>query len=91
MADTTGKAFWSDASKKVATWLGSTTGAAALGWVLHWLTVQEEGAHRPLVYIGAALAIAFVRAVIALIQGNVGDRSKASWSKAPAPADPDDE
>lgn len=81
MANNTGKKFWADASKKTATW----TGVAAIAVVAaeqaeEWLGGPDatiEGHH----WI-AVIAAAVLRAVLSLWQGNVGDRTKASFAPA---------
>ena len=86
MADTNGKQFWADASKKVGTW----TGSAAVGVLVaelaedvgNWGSAEPLGWH----HIVGVVAAAVIRAVLGLVQGNVGDRSKASFSPAPGPS-----
>lgn len=85
MADKTGKAFWTDASKKTATWTGvAAIAAIAAEQIEAWLDSAQQfqvGTH----HWFAVIAVAVIRAVMALWQGNVGDRSKASFA---APAGP---
>ena len=84
MAESKPSKFWADASKRTATW----SGVAAIAVVVEdWLD-SEAGANpgwEHLAMIGLAAAI---RAIVALVQGKVGDPDKASF--APAVSDGDD-
>ena len=81
------RSFWADLSRKTGTWAGVTALALAVGeQVEEWLdsTAQASvGAH----HAWAVLAVAVLRAVIALVQGNTGDGDKASFVKPTPTAD----
>ena len=73
-------AFWADASKRTATW----TGVAAIAAVVEdWLDGTGPGdmGWEHIAMVGLAAAI---RAIVALIQGKVGDPDKASFNKPSA-------
>ena len=84
MADTTSKSFWTDASKKTATWAAvATLASVAIDW-LQDLGEQEGPGLEPHHWWAIALATS-LRAVVALVQGKIGDPDKASFAKS----DPD--
>ena len=80
--------FWADLSKKTGTW--SAVAVLAVS-VLEILDEDLAGIDDGLGWKHAAVVVgtACVRAIVGLIQGNVGDRTKATFSKPPA--DPDAE
>ena len=91
MAKDKGQAFWADASKKTATWAGVAAIAAVAAEQLEaWLDSAQQfqvGTH----HWFAVIAVAVIRAVMALWQGNVGDRSKASFASADDDGDVSDD
>ena len=81
MAEAKPSAFWADASKRTATW----TGVAAIAVVVEdWLD-KEAGSNLDWEHLAMVGLAAAIRAVVALVQGKVGDPNKASFT---APSDP---
>ena len=80
MADTTGKQFAADALKKTGTWAGVTAAAIAALTALHPEVGTEHLAR--LETILTLVIVPALRGVLALLQGNIGDRSKASFAAA---------
>ena len=78
MADTTGKQFAADALKKTGTWAGV---AYAIFAALIWLGDLEPSHFGEVEHLLVAAA-PILRGVLALLQGNIGDRSKASFAPA---------
>ena len=73
-----GSAFWADAARKTATWSG--VGTLALAILEHmddepWTGPEWE-------HYAVVIGLAALRAVLALVQGKVGDPNKASFKKA---------
>ena len=80
--------FWADASRKTGTWAAVAAVAAPL---FDHLDEGTDWASNGWKHVLVVAAVAALRAVLALAQGNVGDREKASFAPAvPAPeaADP---
>ena len=77
MANGKPSAFWADASKRTATW----TGVAAIAVVIEdWLD-SAGGTNLGWEHLAMVGLAAGIRAVVALVQGKVGDPDKASFSK----------
>ena len=90
MANDSGKAFWSDWSKKTAAAFGWAAMLVPVSEVLEqvvdaWGTEQGNYWHHAV----AVVVVAALRAVVGLVQGKVGDPDKASFTKAPVANDPD--
>ena len=79
-----GAGFWQDWSKKTGTWAGTAALAVSVAelaenWVDAWAADPGPGWH----HVIGVLAAAVVRAIVGLVQGKVGDASKASWTAGP--------
>ena len=73
-----GAAFWADAARKAGTWSG--VGTLALAILEHlddepWTGPEWE-------HYAVVIGLGALRAVLALVQGNIGDRDKASFKSA---------
>ena len=79
----TKKAFWADASKKTAVWAAVATLAGVVADHLQDGSLLDNGGLDTHHWWAIALATA-IRAVVALIQGNTGDGTTATFTK-PAP------
>ena len=86
MAESKPSKFWGDASRKTATW----SGVAALAVIVEdWLD-SEAGSNPGWEHLAMVGLAAAIRAIVALVQGKVGDPDKASFAPAAAGDDPDD-
>ena len=74
--------FWADLSKKTGTWSAVAALAVAVAEVVEPLLDNEATISVDWHHAAAVLGAAVVRAIVGLIQGNVGDRTKATFSKA---------
>ena len=84
MAESKPSKFWGDASRKTATWTGVAALAAA---AVDWLDDDGFGSGPEWEHWLAVIGAAAIRAIIALVQGKVGDPDKATF--APAATDDD--
>ena len=77
----TSKPFWADLSKRTGTW--SAVAALALGIAEH---VDDQPWNGPeWEHWAAVIGTAVLRAIVGLVQGNVGDRDKATFAPATGP------
>ena len=77
MANGKPSAFWADAARKTGTWAGVATIALAI--LEHQDNEPWQGPEWE--HWAVVLGAAVLRAVIALVQGKVGDPDKASFAK----------
>ena len=70
--------FWADAAKRTGTW----TGVAAIAVVIEdWLD-QAGGSNLGWEHIAMVGLAAAIRAIVALVQGKVGDPDKATFTRS---------
>ena len=84
MAESKPSKFWGDASRKTATW--AAVAAIATPLFDHW----DEGIEASTTgwkHAAVVVIVAAIRAVIALVQGKVGDPDKASFAPAVSAGD----
>ena len=90
MTAKTSKAFWADASRKTAVWASVASLAGVLADYLDEGLGDAGGLDTH--HWWAIAAATAIRAIVALVQGNVGNPDKASFAKTAAddPDVPDD-
>ena len=91
MTQKTSKPFWADAARKTAVWASVASLAGVLADYLD--EGLGDGGGLDTHHWWAIAAATAIRAIVALVQGNIGDKDKASFKSAAAddPDVPDDD
>ena len=77
-----GAGFWADLSKKTGTWSGVAALVVAAAEIAESALSDapaEPGWHHAVAVVAAAV----IRAIVGLVQGKIGDPSKASFAPGP--------